>query len=93
MHKVTAPAGAVVHGPHDVRNLPPRVWFVDGIAYTDEPAFLTYFRQSGYLVEPGEPPADYLAAVERLREQVAADRVRPAVATQDAMEPGRRNYH
>ncbi|TDT95333.1 hypothetical protein EDD99_7158 [Streptomyces sp. 846.5] len=93
MKQILAPAGAKVHGPGQPDN-PDTVWWVDGIAYTADPAQLAYFETAGYTVidAPDGTPPEHQAAVTSLRAQ-ARHVVQPAVAMQDGLAPNARNYH
>ncbi|NYH78809.1 hypothetical protein FHR84_002134 [Actinopolyspora biskrensis] len=60
--KVTAPSGAVVHGPHHL-NPPHDFWWVNGVAYLDadtHASYAAYFVRRGYTVEFGhQPPGEH----------------------------------
>jgi hypothetical protein len=102
MRKITAPAGHVLHGPYDT-NRPHMPWWVHGVLYTDHPSLIAYFTRRGeYAIEdvPDGPPAAHLAAVEEMKAHAAGPQGRagippghrPAVASQDAHNPGATNY-
>lgn len=91
MHKIEAPAGPIVHGPYD-HNRPELGWWVEGVLFTDNAQIIDYSRDSGFPVEPAEPTPEYLAAVESLKDQAKTGGHHSAVATQDALDPNRRNY-
>jgi hypothetical protein len=65
LHRITTRAR--VTGPFNLT--PGAPYFVDGVAYTDDPAFLGYARTAdGYTIEPvDQAPADYLTTVEQGR--------------------------
>lgn len=96
--KITA-ANATVppHGPVQTDRHPDdRRYWVRGVLYTDDPAFVAYAHRRGHLVEPAPDgvPADYEAAVAAMREtEGRAGAVRPSVAIQDAANPTAQHYY
>lgn len=62
MHRVTAPTAPDPTGPFKPDE-PGRCYFLRGIAFTDDDALLRYFRDAGYLVEPGEPNDEHAEEV------------------------------
>jgi hypothetical protein len=75
MHRITVPNGDL-NGPFRSSRFPTGraadrrgdVLFVAGVAYTDAPAVLRYFRATpGCQVTPATPPAAHLAAVTAMR--------------------------
>jgi hypothetical protein len=87
----TVGATASADGPWQPDN-PNTIWFVDGVAYTDNAAFIAYFsRTSGFTVAAGDPDANHLAAVAKLKDQAARTSYHSGV-TPDASDPARRNY-
>ncbi|MBT2450931.1 hypothetical protein J7F03_28425 [Streptomyces sp. ISL-43] len=97
MKKVTAPAGAVVHGPHAITS-PAPVWFIRGEAYVaDNDRHLPYFTSAGYTIEaaPDGAPGAYTTAVARMQDMETRTYPRSqSVTLQDAAQPGEplRNY-
>lgn len=80
-------------GPFQIDN-PNTPWFVAGVAYTDNPAFIAYFQRHTYAVteaEEGQPDADHLAAVAKLKDQALRTSTHTSVGA-DGADAGRRNY-
>ena len=70
MKKVTAPAGPVVHGPENTLHGADALWWVHGEIYTDDAEAIARFADLGYPMEDvAEAPADYLTAVEWMKEK------------------------
>jgi hypothetical protein len=93
MKKITAPAGPVVHGPENTLHGPDALWWVHGEIYTDDPEAIARFADLGYPMEDvAEAPAEYLTGVEWMKEKAQREGYASAVATQDALDPDRRNY-
>lgn len=93
MKRITQPNGVqltAADGPFQLGN-PDSPWFVGGVAYTDNPAFLAYFSRKGFHIEDGEPSDDYTAALTALKDQ-AARQAGHTGTLRDAADPLRTNY-
>lgn len=84
--KITAPAGAIVNGPHKAQGDDPEdLYWVEGVLYTDNGTLIDWFTRKGYTVEPDETiPAEYTAAVARYRKETVATGRKDAVPLQAA---------
>ncbi|AWT43193.1 MULTISPECIES: hypothetical protein [Streptomyces] len=93
MKKITQPGSiqlVAADGPFQLGD-PDSPWFVAGVAYTDNPAFLAYFARKGFTIEDGEPDTAYLDAVASLQQQAARDAGHTGTL-RDAADPVRTNY-